>query len=281
MTPLRIGSLFSGIGGLELGLEMSGLGRTLWQVERDPFCRSILAKHWPDVERFEDVKEVGANLPPADLICGGFPCQDISSAGKGAGLAGSRSGLWFEFQRILSEVCPRWVVVENVASGAKLWVDDVMHELEQLGYEALPVPLSAESVGAPHLRRRIFIVAHSNSDPVQLQPGRRSGEGRQEASEPGLHGESRDAPDPYQVRRHGRPGSREVDAGESKPSDSGWGAPVSPICGVDDGVPDRVDRLRALGNAVVPQCGEVIGHMIRELITSTSSSDHQSTNQKG
>ena len=93
-----IGSLFSGIGGLELGLELAGVGHTVWQVECDPFCRQVLAKHWPKTERFDDVRNVGKhNLKYVDVICGGFPCQDISYAGKGAGLAGKRSGLWYEY----------------------------------------------------------------------------------------------------------------------------------------------------------------------------------------
>ena len=101
---VKIGSLFSGIGGLELGLEWAGVGHTVWQVERDPFCRSILARHWPSAARFDDVRTVGAhNLEPVDVICGGFPCQDISYAGKGLGLAGERSGLWYEFARIIGE----------------------------------------------------------------------------------------------------------------------------------------------------------------------------------
>lgn len=98
---LTIGSLFSGIGGLELGLEWAGLGPVKWQVEQSGFCRRVLAKHWPNVRRFRDVREVGsAELTPVDLICGGFPCQDLSSAGKGAGLAGRLSGLWWEFLRV-------------------------------------------------------------------------------------------------------------------------------------------------------------------------------------
>lgn len=162
---MRIGSLFSGIGGLELGLEWSGIGETVWQVEIDPFCRTILDRHWPGVIRHADIRTVGSrNLQPVDLICGGFPCQDVSSAGKGEGLAGERSGLWFEFARIVGELRPQWVVVENVASGAKRWVDAIITGLEQLGYEALPIPLSAAAVGAPHLRNRIFVVAYSNSE---------------------------------------------------------------------------------------------------------------------
>lgn len=104
-----------------------------------------------------------------DLICGGFPCQDISSAGKGEGLSGARSGLWFEFARIISEFEPKWVVVENVASGAKRWVDAVVSDLGQRGYEVLPVPIAAEDVGAPHRRQRIFLVARRVPDAVSSQ----------------------------------------------------------------------------------------------------------------
>src|SRR5688572_31531977 len=116
--PLRVGSLFSAIGGLELGLELAGVGEPVWQVEQSAFCRAVLARHWPGVERYTDVRAVGAhNLALVDLICGGFPCQDVSSAGARRGLAGSRSGLWFEYARIVRELGPEWIIVENVASG--------------------------------------------------------------------------------------------------------------------------------------------------------------------
>jgi site-specific DNA-cytosine methylase len=111
---MNVGSLFAGIGGFDLGFERAGM-HTAWQVELDPYCRAVLAKHFPDAERFEDVREVGAhNLAPVDLICGGFPCQDLSVAGKGAGIDGERSGLWAEFARIIRELEPRYVVIENV-----------------------------------------------------------------------------------------------------------------------------------------------------------------------
>lgn len=162
---LTIGSLFSGIGGLELGLERAGIGRVVWQVERDEFCRRVLAKHWPDVDRSVTDVCAPATLPRVDVICGGFPCQDVSSAGARKGLAGERSGLWREFARWVGALRPEWVVVENVASGAKLWVDAVVRELEQLGYACLPIPLSAFDVGAPHRRARVFIVArHVDGD---------------------------------------------------------------------------------------------------------------------
>lgn len=114
---LTIGSLFSGIGGLELGLQWSGLGPVRWQVEIDPFARGILAMHWPHARRYRDVREVGAaTLPWVDVVCGGFPCQDVSQAGKGAGLGGARSGLWSEFARVVRELRPWCVLVENVAA---------------------------------------------------------------------------------------------------------------------------------------------------------------------
>jgi len=196
---MRIGSLFSGIGGLELGLEHAGLGHTVWQVEQNAFGREVLAQRWPTARRFEDVKNVGAhNLAPVDLICGGFPCQDISGAGKGAGLAGSRSGLWREFARVVAELGPEWVVVENVASGASRWVDAVVRELGELGYETLPLPISAADVGAPHRRARVFLVSRRVSNAVgeplrngtERQPARRAPGVRDEGqSQPGDVGE--------------------------------------------------------------------------------------------
>lgn len=264
---MRIGSLFSGIGGLELGLERAGLGETIWQVEANPFCRRVLAEHWPYAERFEDVKAVGVTvLAPVDLICGGFPCQDISSAGKGAGLAGSRSGLWFEFARIIREVRPQWVVIENVASGAKRWVDTVCFCLEQCGYETLPVPLSAQDVGAPHLRRRIFIIANANGEPLREQPRRVSRANREGPVLSRLSGENGAISNANRYREPTQPVNVEVArvqglAGSSSP----WAA-APQFRGMDDGLPNRVDRLTALGNAVVPQCSEVVGWVIRELL---------------
>src|SRR6185312_32662 len=108
---MTVGSLFAGIGGFDLGFERAGF-EIKWQVEIDPFCRAVLAKHWPDVRRYEDVRTVGAELERVDVVCGGFPCQDISFAGDGAGLDGERSGLWREFSRLIGELRPRYVVVE-------------------------------------------------------------------------------------------------------------------------------------------------------------------------
>lgn len=138
MRAMRVGSLFSGIGGFDLGLERAGMTCS-WQVEIDPFCQQVLAHHWPDTQRFEDVKEVGKhNLQPVELICGGFPCQDLSVAGNRAGLAGERSGLWFEFARIAGELRPNWIVVENVpglfSSNKGQDFATVLKTIAELGY---------------------------------------------------------------------------------------------------------------------------------------------------
>lgn len=265
---MTIGSLFSGIGGLELGLERAGVGHVVWQVERNEWCRRVLARHWPGVTQHEDVQTVGAhNLKPVGVICGGFPCQDVSAAGKGAGLAGERSGLWREFARVVAELVPEWVVVENVASGAKRWVDPVVSSLGALGYEALPLPISASDVGAPHRRARIFVVARRAPEARRLahpNSGGREAFGlaqhRDEQSETGaesvgcnLDGGLRWPPGPLDTE--------------------GWkawarnGGPEPAIHRGPDGFPAGLDeRLMALGNAVVPQCAEVAGHVILELL---------------
>ena len=265
-TPRTIGSLFSGIGGLELGLERALGAETIWQVEIDPFCRSVLAKHWPDAERFDDVRAVGVGvLAPVDLICGGFPCQDVSAAGLGAGIAGSRSGLWFEFARIVSELCPEWVVVENVGSASKRWVDAVLAGLGELGYQALPFPLSAEDCGAPHLRRRVFVVgrnvAYIDGQPLRVGPERRSTRRPRTVRREG-EAEPRHDGAPRNADGMGSPGWRDW---------PGWqdGPGCTPVLGMADGISARLDRprLKALGNSVVPQCAEVIGWVIRFLAT--------------
>lgn len=157
---MKIGSLFSGIGGLELGLEAAGLGSVIWQVECDPFCLAVLAKHWPEAQRFKDVCHVDeTNLPAVDLLCGGFPCQDVSAAGKRLGLAGSRSGLWHEYARLVGVLRPRAVVVENVTSGERSWLPRVQHDLVSLGYRCEAWRLGASDVGAPHRRMRTFVIA--------------------------------------------------------------------------------------------------------------------------
>ena len=162
---MKIGSLFSGIGGLELGLERAIPGaEVVWQVEKDEYARRVLAKHWPEARRFEDVRKVGrSNLAPVGLVCGGFPCQDLSYCGKGAGLDGERSGLWSEFARIIGEMAPlglRYVVLENVPALLTRGMGRILTDLLATGWlhgcawDCIP----ASSIGAPHQRDRWFFV---------------------------------------------------------------------------------------------------------------------------
>lgn len=295
-----IGSLFSGIGGLELGLELAGVGHTVWQVECDPFCRQVLAKHWPKTERFDDVRNVGKhNLKYVDVICGGFPCQDISFAGKGAGLAGERSGLWSEYLRIVGEIRPRFVVVENVAALRQRGLDVVLGNLTEAGYDAIWFPLRASDVGAPHRRERLFILAY----PAELRCDRNPTESRsvdqgenqggmQKSEGGGAVGNSKSQRWGWQCAetcRQGDVGGSSCNTGESRdmpffeprlgravdglprwldrwPSRPGeeqedWETPRI----VERKIDNKTHRLKALGNAVVPQVGFVVGKALLHL----------------
>lgn len=234
---MRVGSLFSGIGGLDLGLERAGM-RVRWQVEIDPFCRKVLAKHWPDVPCYEDVRDVGAhNLEPVDLVCGGFPCIDISSSGKKRGIRGPDSGLWFEMERVVCDLRPRLVVVENVADIRFRGLHTVLGGLARLGYDAEWETLPAVSFGQPQRRWRMFVVAYAN------------GRGCEVSAEC-------DGTGPFSG---GRLDSDGLDTAKQRFSEA-----AGRLRGMDDGLPGTVDRLRALGNAVVPQVSEWIGRRILE-----------------
>ena len=230
---MTIGSLFSGVGGLERGLEMAGLGRVVWQCERDEFRRGVLARHWPEAERYEDVTTL--SQPPAvDVVCGGFPCRDVSSAhtnGAAAGLAGEHSGLWHDYARIVSEIRPRWVIVENIYNQWRRWVPVVRGDLWRLGYASVPVRVCASDVGAPHHRPRVFVVANTNTDGESLRA---------------IHAEaSRVCAISRRARSH-------------------WRVPFTGPVVLDDGVPGGVGAVRAYGDAVVPQAAEVVGRAIVE-----------------
>ena len=157
---MKHGSLFSGIGGIDLGFEMAGI-ETTWTCEIDDWCNELLQKRFPNATHYRDVQKIGKdNLEPVDIISGGFPCQDISTAGKGAGLDGKRSGLWFEMWRIICELRPRWVFIENVANLANKGGSRVLHDLAEAGYDAEWQVISARDVGARHLRKRLWIIAY-------------------------------------------------------------------------------------------------------------------------
>jgi len=226
---MTVFDLFSGIGGFSLGLERAGF-TTQYFCEIDPYCRGVLAKHWPHVPCFEDVRTVrGVDLTPVDLLCGGFPCQDISLAGKGAGLSGERSGLWFEYARLIDEIRPRYVLIENVSALRSRGLDHVLGSLAALGYDAEWHCIPACAVGAPHRRDRVWIVAYAE------RPGSQ-----------GLRAE------------HGlRENQKEMQVGRG-----GWWASEPAIQRVADGLPGRIHRLKSLGNAIVPQIAELLGYAI-------------------
>ena len=153
------GSLFAGIGGFDLGFQWAGI-KTIWDVEIEPYCQKVLRKNFPDTEIFSDVREVGKhNLKPVDIISAGFPCQPTSVAGPRLGDRDSR-WLWPEAKRVISEVGPRWVVCENPTGIISMGLDDVLTDLESLGYAWRAFIIPACAVGAYHIRERIFIVAN-------------------------------------------------------------------------------------------------------------------------
>jgi DNA (cytosine-5)-methyltransferase 1 len=239
IEPLKVLDLFSGIGGFSLGLERAGM-QTVAFCEIDPFCRRVLAKHWQGVPIYDDVRDVtaarlGDDGIAVDVICGGFPCQDISSAGKKDGLSGARSGLWIEYARIICELRPRFAIMENVSDLLSRGLGDVLGDLAALGYDAAWDCIQASDVGLPQPRDRVWVVA----DPCGGGLSRRA---------------QRDIERQIAERRHDDDG---LALGKRRAREA-----TSRIRRMDDGIPDGVDRLRALGNAVVPQIPEMIGRAI-------------------
>ena len=158
---MKFGSLFAGIGGLDLGLERAGM-ECAWQVEIDDFCQRVLTKHWPDVPKYKDVRDVGKeNLEAVDLIAGGFPCQPFSVAGKQRGEKDDRH-LWPEMLRVITELKPTWVLGENVPGIIPIFLDEAISDLEDQGYTCETFVLPAVAFDAPHRRDRLFILAYRN-----------------------------------------------------------------------------------------------------------------------
>lgn len=237
--PLTVGSLFSGIGGLDLGLERAGM-EVVWQSEVDPFACRVLAHHWPNVPNLGDVTTIDwKKVPRVDLICGGYPCQPFSYAGNRQGDQDQRH-LWpymFDALRLLR---PRYAVLENVPGHLSLGFDAVLADLADIGFDAEWSIVSACSVGASHLRRRLFVVAY---------PADRDGEG--------------------EVPHHPRPGARRGVQPRGSGGDPGgdrW-LPEPEMGRVAVGVPSRLVRgpLYALGNSVVPQVAELVGRRVMEM----------------
>jgi len=161
-NKLTVLDLFSGIGGFSLGLEMAGM-ETIAFCEIDKKCQYVLNKHWPDIHIYDDIKKLTGIK--ADVICGGFPCQDVSIAGKQRGIdSGTRSGLWFEYKRLINEVKPKYAIIENVANLRSKGLATVLKDLWSIGYDAEWHIIPASAIGAPHKRERIWIIAYPSGD---------------------------------------------------------------------------------------------------------------------
>jgi DNA (cytosine-5)-methyltransferase 1 len=285
-APLKILDLFSGIGGFSLGLERTSGFETVGFVEIDPFCRRVLAKHWPDVPCHPDVTTYEFKEGEADVVTAGFPCQDISLAGEGAGITGARSGLYREVIRALRVVRPRYAILENVAALLGRGLDAVLGDMASIGVDAEWHCIPASAVGAPHRRDRIWIVANpggeqheghraplsgtlatelsrATTDPESVfgsaqfrrKPDRdhastgemadTNGEGLSFPWNAGTTGESASTVEP----RTGAPGR-------------GWWAAEPDVDRVAARVSSRVDRIRSLGNSVVPHIPQLVGRAI-------------------
>lgn len=222
---MNVGSLFSGIGGFDLGFERAGM-RTSWFCEQDDYCRRVLNRHWPKVPVYPDItKLAGDAVESIDVLCGGFPCQDFSVLGRRAGLDGKQSGLWSEYARLIRELRPRYVVVENVPDVLVGGLGTVLADLAACGYDAEWDCIPAAAIGALHLRARFWLVAYPDS-------------GRHRAPE------------------------ETIFAGRECPQLRGRWADEPGVGRVAYGIPDGVERRHALGNALVPQIAEWIGRRI-------------------
>ena len=288
MSKLKVLDLFSGIGGFSLGLELTGGFETVAFCEIEEFPRNVIKKHWPNVPCYRDVRELTAEQLAADgiavdVICGGFPCQDISTAGKGAGLSGERSGLWSEIARLTSELRPRYIIVENVSALLSRGLGTVLGDLAEIGYDAEWHCIPASHVGAPHRRDRIWIIAHPQADALSS-----------DTDSIGSHRTKKHIQRDIELRNEqvgisGSMGQDVADANSQGPQGrtqtgnaggvwqgrkqliercaDGFGATWStePNVGrVANGVSNRSHRLKGLGNAVVPQIPELIGRAILE-----------------
>jgi DNA (cytosine-5)-methyltransferase 1 len=272
---MNVLDLFSGIGGFSLGLERAGM-KTVAFCEVDKKCQQVLKKHWPGVPIFDDVANLkGEDIEgTVDVICGGFPCQDISLAGKGAGLEGSRSGLWSEFKRLIEEIKPKYAIIENVSALRSRGLDQVLREISEIGYDAEWHCITASSIGAPHRRDRIWIVAYprdnTRRDSIAGSLGR-NGEGKLEervrtSETTEITGSSQTSEAMAYANGKGLERQWQISSRISKElqdiSYSRWWKTEPNVGRVAHGIPGRVDRLKQLGNAVVPQIPELIGRAI-------------------
>ena len=271
VTRLSVLDLFSGIGGFSVGLEKTGYFKTVAFCESDKFCQRVLERHWPGVPIFSCVKRIknerlkSIGIVP-DVITGGFPCQDISAAGKQAGIKAERSGLFSELIRIAGEVRPRYAIFENVSNllnGQRGdWFKRVLWEISQIGYDAEWHCIPAQYVGANHIRDRVWIIAYPNRERLRLE--QISVEKFKNTPQPAIDGKKEQMANTSRVGLEKKREREKKDRITASPS--GWWQTEPAVGRVVDGVRSRMDkdRLRSLGNAVVPQCVELLGNAVYE-----------------
>lgn len=309
VRKLKVLDLFSGIGGFSLGLERTGGFETVAFCEINSYCQRVLAKHWPSIICFDDVRKLNAHwlreagINTVDVICGGFPCQDISNAGKRVGIGGERSGLWSEYARLIGELRPRFVIVENVAALLGRGLSRVLGDLAALGYDAEWHCIPASAIGAPHRRDRIWIIAH----PQGLFQHVGGVERKSSQAQIPEFGDSHFKIDSansdqerfmgFRIGQNRNFGETQFRTGERVENDASdtWGERIQRVCRetvsrqqafswcknlrrIEDlrersDLPEPLvcrvndgisERLDSLGNAVVPQIPEILGYAILE-----------------
>jgi DNA (cytosine-5)-methyltransferase 1 len=296
----EIGSLFSGIGGIELGFERTGAFKTIWFVEKDKYAQQIIRKNWgANAIIYDDITRLDfRTVPKIDVLTGGFPCQDISTAGKGVGITGSRSSLWRYYKKAIRVLRPKIAFVENVSILTGRGLNVVLGDLASIGYDAEWYCVPVSSIGAPHQRDRLFVIAYmqikgnrglsifkrdkGTKDPdiiwkskiISNPKSQRTVTAQQQRQRNGIISICEDVPDTECDRRGqmepedgGRTKNKRTVCKTWKCSDeqrkAGRWSTESGICGVANGVPNRVDRIKCLGNSVVPQVAEVFAEAIK------------------
>ena len=233
--------------GLERAIPNS---ETIWQVEQNKFCQQVLAKHWPNSKIYNDVREIKKNnVEPVDILIGGFPCQDLSTAGKGAGINGNKSGLWWDMFRIIGDLLPSIIIMENVPAITFRGMESVLGALASIGYDSEWEIISARQFGAPHIRERWFCIAYPSGQRFQKNDNQRirfNGPGEKSLN-----------------KYAGPSGFNSPNKGGDFKIENYWDKNKSParIRRIHNGIPSGMDgnRIKALGNAIVPQCSEYIG----------------------
>ena len=272
---LTVGSLFSGIGGIDLGLERAGM-TVKWHSEINPYASRVLKKHWPPIPNLGNIKNIDwSTVEPVDLIAGGYPCQPFSIAGNRQGEKDERH-LWPYFLRAISELRPRYAFLENVRGHLSMGFDRVLGDLAEIGYDAEWQIVSAASVGAPHRRDRIICVAYPQSDWQRRGHSKNTGTiSERVAVQTTLRGSGCVVSDSDSREDGWRNGSvqqgsslvfgrKNIGRGTQEYAGWQWWEAEPDVGRVAHGIPSRVDRLRGLGNAVVPQVAEYVGRLIME-----------------